>query len=104
MKQVGMALIGLGTVGSGVYKTVEMQKSYIEHKEGISLTIKKVLALDYALKIPDWQKAKDYHKDIIADESIDIVVELIGGINPAREFVLAALALAKRSSPPIKSL
>ncbi len=95
MKQVGMALIGLGTVGSGVYKTVEMQKSYIEHKEGISLTIKKVLALDYALKIPDWQKAKDYHKDIIADESIDIVVELIGGINPAREFVLAALGAGK---------
>jgi len=95
MKQVGVALIGLGTVGSGVYKTVEMQKSYIEHKEGISLTIKKVLALDYALNIPDWQKAKDYHKDIIADESIDIVVELIGGINPAREFVLAALGAGK---------
>ena len=49
MKNVNIALIGLGTVGSGVYKTIEMQKANIEHKEGISLNLKKVLALQYAI-------------------------------------------------------
>lgn len=95
MKQINIALIGLGTVGSGVYKTVAAQKNAIEHREGITLHIKKVLALEYGLPIPEEQKAKDYYKDIIADGSIDIVVELIGGVDPARAFVLAALEAGK---------
>lgn len=95
MKQVNIALIGLGTVGSGVYKTIAMEKSNIEHKDGISLNLKKVLALEYAFDIPEEQKAEDFYKDIIADESIDVVVELIGGLSPAREFILAALDAKK---------
>ena len=95
MKQVNIALIGLGTVGSGVYKTIEMQKSYIEHKEGISLNLKKVLALAYSIDIPEDMKAKDFYKDIVEDETIDIVIELIGGVNPAKEFVLASLKAGK---------
>jgi len=95
MKQVNIALIGLGTVGSGVYKTIEMQKSYIEHKEGLSLNLKKVLALAYSIDIPEELKAKDFYKDIIEDESIDIVIELIGGVNPAKEFVLESLKAGK---------
>lgn len=95
MKQVNIALIGLGTVGSGVYKTIEQQKSYIEHKEGISLNLKKVLALAYSIDIPEDMKAKDFYKDIVEDETIDIVIELIGGVNPAKEFVLASLKAGK---------
>ncbi len=95
MKQVNIALIGLGTVGSGVYKTIEQQKSYIEHKEGISLNLKKVLALAYSIDIPEDMKAKDFYKDIVEDETIDIVIELIGGVNPAKEFVLASLKTGK---------
>lgn len=95
MKQIGIALIGLGTVGSGVYKTIAMEKSNIEHKEGVSLNLKKVLALEYAFDIPEELKAKDFYKDIIADESIDVVVELIGGLSPAKEFILAALDAKK---------
>ncbi len=95
MKEINIALIGLGTVGSGVYKTIEMQKSYIEHKEGISLSIRKVLALAYSIDIPEEIKAKDFYKDVIEDKTIDIVIELIGGVNPAKEFVLAALNSGK---------
>ena len=95
MRQVNIALIGLGTVGSGVYKTLEIQKKRIEHKENISLNLKKVLALEYSIDIPEELKARDYYKDIIEDESIEIVIELIGGINPAREFILAALNAGK---------
>jgi len=95
MKEVGIALIGLGTVGGGVYKTLEMQKQRIEHKEGVSLNLKKVLALDYSIDIPEELKAKDFNKDIIEDDSIDIVIELIGGIDPAKQFILAALEAGK---------
>ena len=95
MKEVNIALIGLGTVGSGVYKTISMQKSNIEHKEGLSLNLKKVLALEYSIDIPESLKAKDFYKDIIEDPSIEVVIELIGGINPAKEFIIAALKAGK---------
>jgi len=95
MKNVNIALIGLGTVGAGVYRTISSQKEYIEHKEGISVNLSKVLALDYSIDIPDALKMTDFHKDIVEDENIDIVVELIGGIHPAKEFILAALGAGK---------
>ena len=82
MKQVNIALIGLGTVGSGVYKTIEMQKERIEHKEDISLNLKKVLALEYSIDIPEEKKAKDFYKDIIEDDSINIVIELYRRYRP----------------------
>ncbi len=95
MKQVNIALVGLGTVGTGVYKTIQMQKQSIEHKDGISLNLKKVLALQYSIDIPDELKAKDFYTDIAEDQDIDIVVELIGGVKPAKDFILAALNAGK---------
>lgn len=95
MKEVNIALIGLGTVGSGVYKTIQMQKERIEHKEDLRLNLKKVLALEYSIDVPEELKAKDFYEDIVADDSIDIVIELIGGINPAKKFILAALEAGK---------
>jgi len=95
MREVNIALVGLGTVGSGVYKTLSMQKERVEHKEGLTLNLKKVLALEYAIEIDESLKAKDFYTDIAADESIDIVIELIGGISPAKEFILAALKKGK---------
>lgn len=95
MREVNIALIGLGTVGSGVYKTIEKQQAYIEHKEGLTLNLKKVLALEYSIDIPEEKKAADFGKDIIEDDEIDIVIELIGGVNPAKSFILAALGAGK---------
>lgn len=95
MREVNIALVGLGTVGSGVYKTITAQKTNIEHKEGLTLNLKKVLALEYSIDIPESQKAKDFYADIVQDKDIDIVIELIGGVNPAKEFILAALDAGK---------
>lgn len=95
MKQINIALLGLGTVGSGVYKTIEMQKQRIEHKEGVTLNLKKVLALNYSIDVPEDMKAKDFYADIVGDPEIAIVVELMGGVNPAKEFILAALTAGK---------
>lgn len=95
MREVNIALVGLGTIGSGVYRTIEMEKANIEHKEGLTLNLKKVLALNYSIDIPERLKAKDFYKDIIEDKEIDIVIELIGGIEPAKTFNLAALNAGK---------
>lgn len=95
MKQVNIALVGLGTVGTGVYKTLEMQKKSIEHKEGMTLNLKKVLALKYSIDIPEDIKAKDFYKDIVENKDIDIVIELMGGIEPAKTFIIAALNAGK---------
>jgi homoserine dehydrogenase len=95
MKQVNIALVGLGTVGSGVYKAIELEKKSIEHREGLTLNLKKVLALQYPSYIPEELKAKDFYRDIVEDSDIDIVIELIGGIEPAKAFIIAALGAGK---------
>jgi len=94
MKTAHIGLLGLGTVGSGVYKTIMAEKANIEHKEKLSLNIKKVLALEYTFDIPEEQKAAGYD-EIIGDKEISIVIELIGGINPAKDFILRALSAGK---------
>jgi homoserine dehydrogenase len=94
MKTAHIGLLGLGTVGSGVYKTIQAEKANIEHKEKLSLNIKKVLALNYTVDIPEEQKAKSF-EEILEDEEISIVIELIGGITPAKGFILRALSAGK---------
>lgn len=94
MKTAHIGLLGLGTVGTGVYKTIEAEKANIEHKEKLSLNIKKVLALNYGMDIPEEKKAKSI-EEILADEEISIVIELMGGLNPAKDFILQALSAGK---------
>ncbi|MGI6169494.1 MAG: homoserine dehydrogenase [Christensenellales bacterium] len=94
MRQVNIGLLGLGTVGCGVYRVIETERTNIEQKQGISLRVKKVLAKQYGMEIPDEQKAADI-ADIVNDPEIDVVVELIGGEQPAKDFILAALEQGK---------
>ena len=94
MKNINIAVMGMGTVGSGVYKVIELEKKNIEHKEGLSLNVKKVLALDYSIPIPEEKKAKDIN-EIVNDPDISVVVEVMGGIEPARTFILQVLKSGK---------
>ena len=94
MKQIKIAILGMGTVGSGVYKLIEQEGEYIAHKEGIQIEVKKVLALDYAIEIPDALKAANID-EIVSDAEIDVVVEVMGGIEPAKAFMLKAFAAGK---------
>ena len=80
-----VALLGMGTVGSGVYEILEKQKQNMTDKIGCTLEIVKVLVRNkekYAQKVPA-EKLTDQWSDIIEDDSIDIVVEVMGGIEPA---------------------
>lgn len=92
-----IALLGMGTVGSGVYQIIERQKPELPDKIGANLEIARILVRNkakYADKVPA-EKLTDNWQDIISDESIDIIVEVMGGIEPARTYISEALAKGK---------
>lgn len=94
MREVKIAILGMGTVGGGIYRLIEKEREHIMHKEGICLTVKKTLALNYAVDVPEQLKAKDID-EIVNDPEIEIVAEVMGGIHPAKEFELKALLAGK---------
>ena len=97
---INIGLIGLGYIGSEVLRLIVMQRDYIMKKIGRNLKIKKVAEKDIASKDKTVKKYRDIiftdnPGDIINDPDIDIVVELIGGINPAFEIITGALRNGK---------
>lgn len=88
-----IGIIGLGNIGSSVYKIVSSKK-YLKNR----IKIKKVCDIDArrknALGLPSRLFTKNY-RDIINDPGIDTVVELMGGINPARKVINAAIKNSK---------
>lgn len=97
-KAVKIGLMGCGTVGSGVVKTLLENKELIAQRLGCSLEIKKILELNAdrvtALGLDASLVTTDY-QELIGDPEIEIVVELMGGIEPARTFMLEALKQGK---------
>lgn len=92
-----IALLGMGTVGGGVYEIIEKQKEEMPFKIGAALEVVKVLVRNkakYADRIPA-EKLTDVWENVIGDDSIDIVVEVMGGIEPARTYIKAALEKGK---------
>ena len=75
-----IALLGMGTVGSGVYNIIEKQKEELPFKVGAELEIAKVLVRNkakYAAVVPA-DKLTDNFEDVINDESIDMVLSNAG--------------------------
>lgn len=95
---INVALLGCGTVGSGVVKLLNKNREAIAKKTGSDIRIVKVLEKDlekcFRLGLSENQISGSF-KDIINDESIDIVIELIGGIEPAFSFITAAMQKGK---------
>jgi homoserine dehydrogenase len=98
MKKIGIGLLGLGTVGSGVVKAITGNQLSISGKLGAELQIKKILVRDLCknrlVQVPKFLLTKDY-QDIVNDPTIDIVVDAMGGIEPAKDFILAAMEKGK---------
>jgi homoserine dehydrogenase len=99
---INVGIIGLGYIGSGVFKLIESQKSYIAQKTGKSIKIKRVADKDIkerAAKFePDLRKDIIFSsnpEDIINDPDIDIVVELVGGIKSTYNYVVDSLNKGK---------
>ena len=98
MKKVKIGLIGFGTVGTGVVKAFASKGSFIKRKRNISLEIVRIADKDLrrkrSVKVPRSKLTRNVNK-ILKDPAIDIVVELVGGIHPAKEFVMKALKAGK---------
>ena len=95
--EIKAALLGAGTVGGGVYKLIEKRKSEMPSKIQAELTITKVLVKNLNKKregIPDEVLTDDW-QEILDDPEISIVIELMGGIEPARTYILEALKAGK---------
>jgi len=98
MKKIYIGLIGFGKVGSGVVKILKNRRSFLKEKLGCDLVLKKVCDKDLVSK-REIHLSKDLLTNdvnqILGDSGIDIVIELIGGVNRAKEVVVQALSKGK---------
>jgi len=94
MKTIKIGLLGLGNIGTGVFKVLEMNRKEIEAAAGAKVIIAKILEKDVEKKrdIPvDPSEFTQNPDEILSAPDIDIVVELLGGIEPATSFMLTAM-------------
>ena len=96
-KPVMIGLLGSGTVGTGVVRVLKENAYEISQKVGAPVQIKTVLVRDTHKVRPYMEglRLTDEVEEIIGDDEIDIVVELMGGLHPAREYMLAAMRAGK---------
>ncbi len=107
MRKIGVGLLGFGTVGSGVVKILLENRQLIESRLGASLALKWIalrdlekdrgVAVDASLVTTD-------PKMVVNDPEVDIVVELIGGYDPAKTFILKAIENGKHVVTANKAL
>lgn len=95
---VRIGVLGCGNVGAAFVQLVERQADAIEARTGVRLQVARVavrnISRDRNLNLPDGMLTRDA-LGVIEDPTIDLVVEVIGGIEPARELITAALGRGK---------
>jgi len=107
MKPIQVGLLGIGTVGSGVFSVLQRNQEEIKRRagRGIEVTMVSRRKLDEARKlVGSAAKVVEDPREIIANPAVDIVVELIGGDGIARDLVLAAIAAGKHVVTANKAL
>ena len=104
---VNIGLIGFGTIGSGVVETINKNIDLFENKVGKKVKLKKVVDLDITtdrgVEISSEILSTDIN-DILEDPEIEIVIELIGGYQPALKFILRAMENGKHVVTANKAL
>jgi homoserine dehydrogenase len=107
MREIKVGLIGFGTVGSGVVRILQKNSRLIEKRMGAKLVVKRIADID--LKTDRGVKVKPgvltrRAEDVIKDPEIDIVMELMGGVEPAKTFILEAIRNKKHIVTANKAL
>ncbi|MEK7712507.1 MAG: homoserine dehydrogenase [Nitrospirota bacterium] len=91
---INVGIIGFGTVGTGTAKILLENKDVISQRTGFDINLKKIADLDIeksrGIKLPEGILTTNAD-DILNDPEINIVIELIGGIHPAKELILRAI-------------
>jgi homoserine dehydrogenase len=97
-RTIRIGLLGCGNVGAAFVPLVEQQAAMIEARTGVRLEISRVavrnLSRDRGITLADGILTRDAHS-VVSDPEIDLVVEVIGGIEPARELITEALKAGK---------
>ena len=98
MREVGIGLAGFGTVGTGVYVNLGKNRALLRERLGCDLVVRKIAERDTARQrpvplpmdkvVPDWRL-------LLEDPSIDVVVELMGGIEEPRKMILESINRGK---------
>ena len=101
---IQVAVMGYGTIGSGVVEVLETNKALIKKKTGQDITVKYILDLREFPGDPNEQKIVHDFSVIEKDEEVDIVVEAMGGVNPAYPFTKACLLAGKHVVTSNKAL
>ncbi|GAB4165411.1 MAG: homoserine dehydrogenase [Geothermobacteraceae bacterium] len=107
MKEIRVGLLGFGTIGTGVVKLLEQNASLIEKRAGIRVRLTRIADLDI-----ETDRGIDIDRsllttdagDVLDNPDIDVVIELIGGYEPARSFVLRAIENGKHVVTANKAL
>jgi homoserine dehydrogenase len=108
VSDVRIGLLGLGTVGAGVVKILQTRRAMLQERAGAGLTLAAIADTDLTrpregLDIRALPMVGDAAR-VLDDPSIQVVVELVGGLEPARTFILRALAAGKHVVTANKAL
>jgi homoserine dehydrogenase len=95
---VGVGLVGFGTVGSGVVRILHEHQAKVKQETGCDVMVKKIVVRDM-----DKERAYSLHgaelttriEDVLEDDSIQMIVEVMGGVEEAKEFILRAFEAKK---------
>lgn len=107
MEKINVGLIGFGNVGAGVVKILREKKASLSKKADLRINIKKICDKDITSKREisvDKSLLTRNVREILDDPQIDIVIELIGGIHPAKEYIIEALKKGKNIITANKAL
>jgi homoserine dehydrogenase len=107
MKKVRVGIIGFGTIGSGVVEALKSRRSILRDKTGIDIVVTRICDKDLKTKRPVKVDKKILTASIgkvLYDPEIDIVVELMGGVRPAKDIVMEALRQGKHVVTANKAL
>ncbi|MBN3038256.1 MAG: homoserine dehydrogenase [Candidatus Omnitrophica bacterium] len=107
MERIDIGLVGFGTIGSGVVKVLRRRSKLLKKKLGVSINIRKICDVNLRRKrivqVDSSVLTRDV-RQILDDPQIKIVVELVGGIHPAKEIIIQALRSRKHVVTANKAL
>ncbi|WP_462411202.1 homoserine dehydrogenase [Neobacillus sp. Marseille-QA0830] len=98
MKAISIGLLGMGTVGCGVVQIIKKNQDKLMHEVGCPVVIKKILVRDLNKKRPIEMEAElltDNPDEILFDQEIDVVIEVMGGVQDTKDYLITALRQGK---------
>ena len=98
MREIGIGLAGFGTVGGGVFLNLEKNRALLRERTGCEFVVRKVAVRDLvkkrAVALPSGLVTGQW-RELLDDPRIDVIVELMGGIEEPRELILEAIRRGK---------